>query len=139
MYRNSGNPNDTPTVRLAASGAQACPTRRRRASLRTPYGVVDQTRRRGVVDALARQFEAAENRSEQIVEIVSDAAGQLTDRFKALRLTQLVFESSPGLLRFGSFGDARVMHVADHESALAQHVPIVAGVCGPFAEIFDSL
>ena len=41
-----------------------------------------------VGQALAQQFEAAENRHQQIVEVMRDAAGQLADRLHLLRLEQ---------------------------------------------------
>ena len=55
---------------------------------------------------LAQQIEVADDDREQIVEIVSDAAGQIADRFHLLRLPKLIVE----LLALG--------HVLDH----AQHV-----------------
>ena len=43
----------------------------------------------GIVgQALAHQFEAAEHRHQQIVEVVRDAAGELADRVHLLRLEQ---------------------------------------------------
>ena len=60
------------------------------AALGALHGVVDQPReladRRGT--RLLHQLEAAEDRHQQIVEVVRDAAGQLADRFHLLRLEQ---------------------------------------------------
>jgi thiamine pyrophosphate-dependent acetolactate synthase large subunit-like protein len=42
-------------------------------------------------------------------------------------------------LGFGSFGEARVVHLADHVSAVAGHVTLAAAAGGPLARIFEGL
>ena len=60
---------------------------------------------RVVGQALAHQFETAEHRHEQIVEVVGDAAGQLSDRIHLLGLEQCLAGLFELLLRFLALGD----------------------------------
>ena len=57
-----------------------------------------------IIDVAQRQFAGAEDRRQQIVEVVSKASGQLTERFHLLRPEQLLprfLEAKPGLALFG--------------------------------------
>ena len=57
------------------------------AALRTLGCVFQQRYRSGVArQALAQQFKTAKDRRQQIIKIVGDAAGELTDRLQFLRL-----------------------------------------------------
>lgn len=42
-------------------------------------------------------------------------------------------------LGFGAFGDARVVHVADHAGQVASHVDLAARVSGPLGDALDAL
>jgi acetolactate synthase-1/2/3 large subunit len=42
-------------------------------------------------------------------------------------------------LGFGKFGDAKVVHIADEESAVAKHVELFVGIGGPLAHIIENL
>ena len=46
-------------------------------------------------DLVEHQVAVAENRGQQVVEVVRDAAGELADRLHLLRLAQLLFEPAP--------------------------------------------
>ena len=48
----------------------------------------------------------AQDHGQRVVEVVRDAAGQLSDRFQLLRLAQLLFQLLPRLPRRGLGGDA---------------------------------
>ena len=70
------------------------------AALRALNRVVEQRLEFGIVgQALAHQFEAAEHRHQQIVEVVGDAAGELPDRLHLLRLKQRLARFFEFLLR----------------------------------------
>jgi hypothetical protein len=57
----------------------------RGAALGARDGVVDEPHELGLVgQALAQQLQAAEDRHEQVVEVMGDAAGQLADRLHLL-------------------------------------------------------
>ena len=60
---------------------------------------------RVVRQALAHQFEAAEHRRQEVVEVVRDAAGQLADRLHLLRLKQRFPGLFEGQLRLPPLGD----------------------------------
>ena len=59
------------------------------------HGAIDQLRRACVMRvAVRQQVERAQDRGQQIVEIVGDAAGQLAERLHLLRLAQRVFRGA---------------------------------------------
>src|SRR5690606_38392745 len=65
------------------------PFGQRGATFRSLEGVVDQRRDSGIgLNALADKLEAADNRRQKIIEIVSHAASKLADGFHLLGLKQ---------------------------------------------------
>ena len=70
--------------------------RQRGAALCGAEGYVQRRNHTGIIaDAAFSHFEVPDNRCEQIVEIVSDTAGQLTDGFHLEGLVQLIFGNLP--------------------------------------------
>ncbi len=63
-------------------------------------------------------------------------------RSTALKRADLVIVAGTPLdfrLNFGRFGDAKVVHIADHPDGIARHVELAAFAAGPIADIFDEI
>jgi acetolactate synthase-1/2/3 large subunit len=63
-------------------------------------------------------------------------------RSMALKNADLVIVAGTPLdfrLNFGRFGDARVVHIADHPDGVADHVALAASAAGSIREIFDEI
>ncbi len=88
----------------------------RGAALGTGPGVVHQTQQRRVGrHAPAQQFQAAEHRHQQIVEVVGDTAGEVAQRFHLVQLLQRLFGGD-------AFTDIqRLRHQRDDVAVLAEH------------------
>jgi hypothetical protein len=69
---------------------------------------------------LLRQLAVAENRRQDVVEVVRDAAGERADRLELLRLAQLQLEAVA--LGLGALASADVLHRARHSIGLAAGV-----------------
>ena len=98
--------------------------RQRRAALRAADGIVDQASDWGHrAHALASEFEAAEDRHQQVVEIVRDAAGELADGIHLLRLEQRLARLLQRALRLPPLGDvARDLGEADRRSPWSSRI-----------------
>ena len=95
---------------LAREGEQAM--RELRAALARLVDAPDQFRQPGRAgDLVAQQFRGGDDRRQDVVEVVGDAAGQLSDRLHLLRLAQLAFQPDP------------LGHVAADEEVLADPAP----------------
>ena len=76
------------------------------AAPRALHGIVHQARQLGVIgQPLPQQLQAAQDRHQQIVEIMRDAAGELADRIHLLRLEQRLAGALQRLLGVFAFGD----------------------------------
>ena len=76
------------------------------AALRAQHGIVQQARQLRIVgQALAQQFQAAQDRHQQIVEVVRHAAGELAHRVHLLRLEQRLARLFQRFLRLLALGD----------------------------------
>ena len=91
--------------------------------------------------ALAQQFEAAEDHHQQVVEIVGDAAGELADRLHLLRLAECGLgaparghvekaadnaDELPARVPFDLLGDSGVQHLAGFRNEPVFRVPQLA-------------
>ncbi len=108
-------------LQVLAPGEGEHALRQRRAALGTLDGVVEQAQQAGVLgQALAQEFEAAQHRHQQVVEVVGDAAGELAHRLHLLGLGQGSLRLRQRLFGAAALGDvAGYLGEADMRTVLA--------------------
>ena len=113
-------------LELLAPGKRQHALRQRRAALSTLQGVVDELVHLAVAgwQAAFHELKTALDGHQQVIEVMGDAAGQMTDRLHLLRLHQCFPRAFEGLFRFLAFGDVpRDLGEADkHALAIADRV-----------------
>ena len=106
---------------------------------------VDRLQMLRVGEPAAQQLRVAADDHQQIVEIVGDAAGQLSERLHLLRLGELLLRPLERGLRFPPLGDvARDLHEADERADLVadrldHHARPEQALVAPNAPAFDDV